>query len=211
MRRRRAGGRLCTCTHLCLWAVECQEGLPACYGILDVGHKQAQQRQPTSKALQSAQHSTAVQSSLTAASSVSQAAELAAKTAPALLDLGSKTRQAREGFSGSCRTAASGAFCCPVKPVHSMLVCVSTRQPTTGSEPAPTHLRKQAQCCHAAGHGVQEVRQAVQETWLMLLLEVLLDASTTEPPVSAQPWTTPACSQITVRQTLRKTSFADSA
>lgn len=48
-------GCLCTCTHLCLWAVERQEGLRAGCGILDVGHEQAQQRQPTSKALQFAQ------------------------------------------------------------------------------------------------------------------------------------------------------------
>jgi hypothetical protein len=40
------------CAHLCLWAVESQEALPACCCVLDVGHEQAQQRQTASQTLQ---------------------------------------------------------------------------------------------------------------------------------------------------------------
>lgn len=37
--------------HLCLWAVEGQEALPACCCVLNVGHEQAQERQTTRQTL----------------------------------------------------------------------------------------------------------------------------------------------------------------
>lgn len=48
------GPLYCPAAHLCLWAEECQEAIPACCCVLNVGHEQAQQSQSTSKPLRAA-------------------------------------------------------------------------------------------------------------------------------------------------------------